>query len=398
MGFYPLKISLADKTTGLPITTYDNLNLRSSPYTVADYAQLSKSGGTYEFGSVGDPIESGDYKLYDNETELTAFGIIRIGEPTAVLTAGNFTVTGDNIFSGDNTFSGLITADNIDITGDVDIATGGNLTVFDAPTNPTDVVRLTDLSDYAVLDGGNEFNDTQVFQGTVEIAGACDFSSATPTCASADGTEGANYLINQGALQDAIDSLEITPFQESSNTRRLIIAGIQDTNKVYTTWAACQDNARQYAGNNWRITIEIKGAGESSNNITVTDGSLPGNNPFNDFVNVKGDNQGIKLQVSDVAYSLSALGNSIIENVAIELDDDHTSATPTFENFVFKDVYFNFDTQSLGFINCKFLGNCYVKNEGTISFDGNCIGGDVATNGAITARMFGIDGLTSTDF
>ena len=40
----------------------------------------------------------------------------------------------------------------------------------------------------------------------------------------------------------------------------------------------------------------------------------------------------------------------------------------------------------------------YVKNSGTISFDGNCIGGYVATNGAITARMFGIDGLTATDF
>jgi len=85
MGFYPLKLSLADKTTGLPITSYTQLNLRRYNYSVAAYSQLSQSGGTYEFGNVGTPIIPGDYKLYDNATELTAFGIIRIGEPDAVL-------------------------------------------------------------------------------------------------------------------------------------------------------------------------------------------------------------------------------------------------------------------------------------------------------------------------
>lgn len=392
-SFYPLKLSLANKTTGVPITDYTQLNLRWSvdSYATSIHPQVgSGDGGIYTFGSIGSPVYAGDYKLYNDTTELTAFGVIRVGEPLAVLTEGDqLLINGNKAFTGIVTLADAILGDT-SVTGDMLFATGKSLTVDKTPVGPNEVLRLEDLQDYATLDGNQEITGDNLFSGAVTF-------DQTPVCSTADGTEGASYLINQGALQDAIDSLVITPFQESSNTRRLIIAGIQDTNKVYTTWASCQDNARNYATTNWRITIEIKGAGESSNNITVTDGSLPGNDPFNDFVNVKGDNQGIKLQVSDLAYSLSALGNSIIENVAIERDDNG-AGTPTFTNFVFKDVYFNFDTSSIGFVNCQFRGNCYVKNTGTISFDGNCIGGYVATNGAITARMFGIDGLTSTDF
>lgn len=375
MGFYPLKISLADKTTGLPITTYDNLNLRLSPFSVAEYAQLSKSGGTYEFGSVGDPILPGDYKLYDDATELTAFGIIRIGEPDAVLLTEDNTISGDNTFSGANTFTGLITADNINISGDVAIATGGNLTVADAPVASTDVVRKTDLADYAVLDGGNEFNDTQVFQGNVS------FENAPPTCATAPTSS--SHLANK----TYVDSVSVIPFQESSNKRRLIPDGTQQTNKVYTTWSAVQTNASSYSGPNWRINIEIPGAGESSNAITVT-------GDFEDYNDI--NYQKVTLNISDTAYTTGALGNVTVADVTISRDG--TGGDPSFENFRFKNVRFDLDETSLSFINCEFDGVCKVANTGTISFDSNCIGGVVATNGAITARMFGHDGLTLGDF
>lgn len=392
-SFYPLKLSLANKTTGVPITSYTQLNLRWSEdsYATAIHSQIGTGdGGIYTFGSVGTPVAAGDYKLYDNTTELTAFGVIRVGEPGAVLTSGDqLTIAGNKTFTGIVTLTDAILGDTL-ITGDMTIATGKSLTVDKTPVTANEVLRLKDLDGVALLSGGNEIADTQLFTGEVGF-------DQTPVCATADGTQGASYLVNQGYIQDIVDNIEVTPFQESSNNRRLMVDGIQDTNKVYTTWAEAQNNARSYATSNWRITIEIKGAGESSNEITVTDGSIPGNNPFNSFVNVKGDNQGIKLQVSDIAYSIAALGNTIIENVSIERDDS-TAGTPTFENFIFKDCYFNFDTASLGFINCQFKGVNYVKNVGSISFDGNCIGGHVATNGAITARMFGADGLTITDF
>lgn len=383
MGFYPLKLSLADKTTGAPITTYTQLNLRVYPYASAEYSQLSQSGGTYEFGNVGDPILSGDYKLYDNATELTAFGIIRIGEPTAVLTAGDFTIAGEITFDGVVNMGNGNQIGDTEFSGDVDILTGNNLKVVDAPIDPTDVVRLTDLTGFAALSGGNEIADTQLFTGEVGF-------DQTPTCATADGTEGANYLINQGALQAAIDTLVVVPFQESSNNLRLMPSGIVETNKVYNAWTEIQTVAASYSTNNRRYTIEIKGTGESQNYITV-------NYAFQNYVSVKGDNQNIILKVADSTYSVTA-GSVIVENVTIQ-GDGSTTDTPVFTNFIFKDVYFNMVSSSIGFVNCTFRGNCYVKNTGgSISFDGNCIGGYVATNGAITARMFGIDGLTSTDF
>lgn len=382
MGFYPLKLSLADKTTGLPITTYDNLNLRIYPYASAEYSQLAKSGGTYEFGSVGDPILSGDYKLYDDDTELTAFGIIRIGEPSAVLTAGDFTLAGEITFDGVVNMGNGNQIGDTEFTGDVDILTGNNLKVVDAPVDPTDVVRLTDLSGFAALAGGNEIADTQLFTGEVGF-------DEVPTCATADGTQGASYLINQGALQTAIDAITVTPFQESSNNLRLMPSGIVETNKVYNAWTEIQTVAAGYSTNTRRYTIEIKGTGETQNYITV-------NYPFQNYVSVKGDNQNVILDIGDDTYSVTA-GSVIVENVSITASTAPTG-TPVFTNFIFKDVYFDMDTSSIGFVNCTFRGNCYVKNTGTISFDINCIGGYVATNGAITARMFGIDGLTSTDF
>jgi len=75
-----------------------------------------------------------------------------------------------------------------------------------------------------------------------------------------------------------------------------------------------------------------------------------------------------------------------------------TAATPQFTNFIFKDVYFDLDVQAITFSNCTFRGNCYVKNAGTTITFTNCKGGYVATNGAISATMFGIDGLSTSDF
>ncbi len=113
-------------------------------------------------------------------------------------------------------------------------------------------------------------------------------------------------------------------------------------------------------------------------------------------MSIKGENQNVVLKVGDYSYSVTA-SSVVVENLTIQ-GDDSTTDTPSFTNFIFKDVYFNMDSTSISFVNCKFRGTCFVKNTGTISFDSNCIGGYVATNGAITARMFGTDGLTSTDF
>lgn len=383
MSFYPLKISLADKTTGLPITTYTQLNLRSSvdSYATAKYSQLAVSGGTYTFGSVGDPIIPGLYKLYDDTTELTAFGVYQIGEPAAALKDGDNAFTGDNTFAGTSDFAGDVTVEDITVNGNMAVTTGSNLTVADAPVADTEVVRLIDLGDYASLTAGNDFVGTQNFQDDVS------FENDPPTCASPPVT--GSSLVNQDYIQGIIDAIEVTPYQESDNVIRLMPSGIKETNKVYKVWTECQTVAGAFSDTNRRMTIEIRGTGTSQNYITV-------NSQFENYVSVKGDNQNVILKVADDTYTVTA-GSVIVENLQIQ-GDGSTTDTPVFTNFVFKDVYFNMDSTSIGFVACQFRGNCYIKNTGSISFDGNCVGGYVATNGTITARMFGMDGLTSTDF
>ena len=387
-SFYPLKLSLANKTTGVPITDYLQLNLRWSvdSYATSIHPQVgSGDGGIYTFGSVGSPVYAGDYKLYDDTTELTAFGVIRVGEPDAVLTSGNqASIAGNKGFTGVVTLADAIIGDTT-VTGDMVFVTGKSLTVDKTPVGPNEVLRLEDLQDYATLDGNQEITGDNLFSGVVTF-------DQTPVCATADGTEGASYLINQGALQDAIDAITVVPFQESLNDLRIIPAGVQETNKVYTTITGGQGIAASFATTNWRFVLKIEGTGTAANYLTLVD-------EFVNYVSYKGVYSGITLHFEDINYnSVTVLGNTTIENVILYRHDSN-AGTPTFTNMVFKDVYFDCETSSVSFVNCQFKGNCAVKNSGgTISFDGNCIGGYVATNGAITARMFGIDGLTSTDF
>jgi len=389
--------------------TVASINLRTGDYSTAAYNGTLIDHGVYQFTSV----EPGEYRVYSSTTHLSIFGIIKIGEHNAVLMTGTQTVAGVKTFSNQIvlsagvqtdtisektstagvTIDGVLIKDSLDTSGIV--AKTGNQTIAGTKTFTNDI--KTDYIYEDTANAGVTFPDDPTTIGTLVLTQAgSNFAMAGYKITGLSDATTSSGAATLGQVEDLIDAVEVSPGQVSSNTRYLIPAGVQETNKVYTSWAACQDNARQYAGNNWRITIEIKGAGEGSNDITVTNGAISGNEDFNSYVNVKGDNQNIRLIVGDTAYEVLA-GKSIIENVTI-YESAPGSAEPSFEKFIFKDVYFDFNTLSLSFIDCEFRGNCYVKNVGTISFDADCIGGYVATNGAITARMFGIDGLTSTDF
>jgi len=112
MSFYPYNLPLEDNT-GTPITTYTDLNLRISPYSSRAYTQLAHANGVYTFGSVGDPIVSGEYKLFDTNTEITAFGILKIGENGAVMVDGNQTVNDIKTFSGQPVLSAGVKTNTI---------------------------------------------------------------------------------------------------------------------------------------------------------------------------------------------------------------------------------------------------------------------------------------------
>ena len=78
--------NLWETSEGLAAT----LNLRSGPsYASATYSANSHLGdGVYDFLNVA----SGEYKLYNSGTELTKFGIIKVGEDGAVLMSGTQTI------------------------------------------------------------------------------------------------------------------------------------------------------------------------------------------------------------------------------------------------------------------------------------------------------------------
>lgn len=368
------------------------LNLRASPYSSATYNCNSHLGdGVYDFLSV----VSGEYKVYNDSTELTKFGTIKVGEDGAVLTTGNQTVGGSKSFSSAAVFtSGFLTNTITERTSGTGVTIDGILLKDNLTTSGIAGLSLNNtLAGNNTFQGDNSFEGNDGFVGTPTFEAGAKFTGVVPTCDTAP--SGSEDLANKDYVDSEIAAISVTPYQESTNVIRLIPAGIQETSKVYTSYATAQNFCRGYATNNWRFTIDIEGAGTGGVNITVTDGAIPSNNAFNDYVSLRGKNHNIVLQVDDDTFSVTA-GKVVISDVTIARDDNG-AGTPAFANFIFNNVYFDFDVSDLGFNGCVFR-NCYIKNTGgTITFT-SCKGGNVLTNGTLPATVTGWDGLATSDF
>lgn len=174
-----------------------------------------------------------------------------------------------------------------------------------------------------------------------------------------------------------------------------MVGGTNDTNKIYNTFQGALTAAASYAAAGRRYTIKIEGNGTTAGmNMDITAVT----NPFRNYISVKGINQNIRLEINDDAYVNGTLGTMIVENVTI-YRNDAGAGSPTFQNIIFKDVYFDFNTDSIGFTSCDFRGICQVKNTGTtVTINSNCKGGIVLTNGSLPASVVGFGGLATTDF
>lgn len=286
------------------------------------------------------------------------------------------------------TMSGSIDMGNNPVINVADGSDGKDAVNFDSLDQ-----RLVD-EDYAKRQANNTMTGDNIHSGTNTFSDQVAFSTYAPICDVDPTTD--DHLVRKEWVDDQLADLVITPFQEASNVLRLIPSGVQETGKIYTTYAAAQNYARGYVNSNWRYIIEIPGGGEGSVSITITDGAIPGNSAFNSYVSLKGGNQNVKLLISDAAYSVTA-GTVIVENCTIYLDDSG-NGTPSFTNFVFKDCYFDFDVQDLTFSACDFRGVCKIKNTGgSITFT-NCKGGIVESNADLPATVRGWGGLSTSDF
>lgn len=379
---FTLTVGQTSSGTWQTATGYTNLNLRLSPYAVATYTQDSHLGdGVYKFVNVA----SGEYKLFNGSSEMTKYGIIKIGEDGAVLITGNQTIAGIKTFSSQPVLSAGLKTDTIsEKTAAAGVTIDGILLKDDLQTS-----NIPGLSFNNSFSGNNTHQGINDFLDEVTFGGKTIFTDYLPQCneVPSDDSDLTNKLY--------VDSLAISPYQESINRIRLMPGGIQESNKVYTSWAAamsyCKTNG---ASDTFRMCIDIEGAGSSGASITVSNAG-GGFKDFENYVSVKGKNQNIKLIVGDDTWTVTA-GKVIIENVTIYNHD--TGADPNFVNFIFKDCYFDFQTNTATFNGCTFRGNCYVKSTSAVTWT-SCKGGIVMTNdGGLPATIIGYGGLSTSDF
>ena len=365
-----------------PVTTYTNLNLRASPYSAATYTQeVGNTNGIYTFLSVA----SGEYKLYDSTTELTNFGIIKVGQDDAVLITGNQTIAGVKTFSSQADFSnasGLKTDVIAEHTAAAGVTIDGIL-----------LKDSLDLSGIVSKSGSQQIDGDKTFTGNVNIdsGGAIFTIEGGGVGIIVDAPTADTHIVNKAYA----DSLAITPFQQSPNVRRLIINGTQETNKVYTTWTSCMTNAYAYAASNYRMTIMVEGIGTAATTITIGDAG-GGVGFINDYITVRGiSQQQIRLTPPDDTISVTTLGNASFENLTMYLHD--TAQDPIFTNIVFNNVLFDLDVNSVTFNTCEFR-NCTIKvTTGSPTFT-SCKGSGVYTTGSFgSSPINGTDSISSSD-
>ena len=173
------------------------LELRASPYSAAHSTATHTGDGIYSFPAV----DSGEYKVYTAAgTELTRFGIIKIGEGGAVLTTGNQTVGGAKTFSATTTFTSAVSTDTIS-----ERTSGAGVTI----------------DGLTIKDG----NINEAFEAVGIIS-----CSVTPTTA--------YHLTNKTYVDTAVASVEIQPYQYGGNVRRVVSSATEQAGQVYTSIAS----------------------------------------------------------------------------------------------------------------------------------------------------------------
>jgi len=367
MSFYPLNLPLTNSsgallTGGLAET---DMNLRVSPYTSRAYTQLAQANGVYTFGSIGDPIIPGEYKLYRTDTEITAFGILKIGENNAVTLTGNQTIADVKTFSSapvlahangvlTNTISERTANSGVTIDGVLikDSLAGSNI----ASASDLDALELL-CADFANRGAGS--NQSIARQWTFITTPYVTSTVTSPFHATT-----AKYV------QDYVNNYltgSISAGQQSANEIIIDYNGTVEANKRYTNIDAGLTAANAFADSSTRMVIFIEGNGGGTmdtdyNLLTVS---------YDDYVDVVGIEQSCIVRIDDDNYVATTLGQKIISNCTIETVN---SATPTFSKFIFKNVKFTTlsGTATIALTDCILL-DCTSEGGVTMSLT-TCLG------------------------
>ena len=199
-------------------------------------------------------------------------------------------------------------------------------------------------------------------------------------------------------VDDLVDDIEVTPYQESPNEIRLIPGGSTKTGQVYTSWNAAMNYLKSLTPSaTKRFVIEVGGVGISgATSIPVTQGGLT--DYFENYISIFIKNRFVKLDIADDLMRATTLGMTSIEGGTIYKDD--AGANPVFENLHFVNVYFDLTVETVTFTNCKFE-SCFVKVnddvDGSATFT-TCKGSGNTSNQTLPATIQGWSEIPKDDF
>lgn len=227
-----------------------------------------------------------------------------------------------------------------------------------------------ELALYAKLAGGNTFTGNQIFDDQIVIN---DIIVADEAFIAADSDPYINNdpsfdttLIWLGYLESRLAAINVSPYQESSNFRRCIPNGVNETNKVYTTLKAASASFASPSINN-QCNVFIPGTGSVSRYISARPGTLI------DYVNFTGAGRHINFVLSDGSSNTKI---TTFENLTLFFGANDYASARSYSNktFINCTIYAYKDTT---FSNCTLI-NCRVIHAST--YKAYLTGGTIVEN------------------
>lgn len=364
--------------------------LTISPFTASSYTGTEVASGYYSFTNVGDGV----YKLYeaaDLVTEIATFGGTNgrwIGDSSLtgyVLLANNNTFTGNNTFSGTTTLGSDTSIGDVSST-EISYVNGVTSNIQDQLDTK---ITTSSLSNY-------------LHKSSSAVQQVYSHVGFRNTCTYIGSTTNANDLINRSALDGALYQVTnnlTSSYQQSPNVVRLVPNGIQETNRLYTTYATALSNvANRTPSSGSQFTIWIESEGLSATSSRGIDMAKAGDGYAFDYVHFRGISADIRLVVPGAGINASEWTGSAADTITYEdinfYFNDGGGANSAECNYI---TYKNCSFELVGdatwtFTNCKFEGLNNFKGvaDGTYIFT-NCSGDAIYTNTTPTFNTTYID-------
>lgn len=347
MAINPFTLAVGQVSGGnwQPVTTYTDLNLRyvSAPGTRVVTMSSHLGNGVYSFANV----PTGEYELYNTATKLTNFGVIKIGEDSAVLLTGNQTIGGAKTFSSQAIFSSGFKTDTI--VGNT-TATSGTILGVSLSGGSLDgwgVVAKT---------GTQTVAGDKTFTGTTTLGNATGTGTWTMDAGAKivhpDAPTTGNHVANKTYVDAQVASVAVVPFQYGDNERFVITNGTVETNKVYTSIQTAIDSCTSPDDVNQFFIYLRRGDvfGTTNDNLFYISHA-----ELENYVNIRGYGLDTRLIMGTTGASTTKIMS--VENCSIWFGANDIATDRTYNSFTFRNcniyAYKNLTLTGCVLHNCK---------------------------------------------